>query len=106
MLKGRNVTLAKLTAEEQEELRLYYLKETLHAILIHAGVDGRKLAEYRFSINELKGWIFQILAKSQTEITNLTRENRKLTRQLLDTNDLLLMRFEERDVQTKDKPNN
>jgi len=97
MLKGRNSILAKLTQEEQDILKEFYTRDLLNSMLIKAGVDGVKLSKYRYEENELKGWMFQILAKLQTDVSHLTRENQRLQRQLLRTNELLIIRFEDDD---------
>jgi hypothetical protein len=94
MLKGRNVILAKLTQEEQDILREFYTRDLLISMLVKAGVDGTKLSKYHYDQNELKGWIYQILAKLQTDVSHLVRENQKLQRQLLRTTELLTLRFE------------
>lgn len=97
MLKGRNSILAKLTQEEQDILKEFYTRDLLNSMLVKAGVDGTKLSKYRYEENELKGWIYQILAKLQTDVSHLTRENQRLQRQLLRTNELLIIRFEDDD---------
>jgi hypothetical protein len=94
MLKGRSVILAKLTQEEQDVLRDFYTRDLLNSMLVKAGVDGVKLSKYHYDQNELKGWIYQILAKLQTDVSHLHRENQRLQRQLLRTTELLTLRFE------------